>query len=272
MTRDEKLRALIEEMDRDDEGLSVNWVRRQLSRVLETPAEPVLSEEERRVVDCARRLVNAYETDGNGVGVRSCEDSLIAAVNALPTQPEPKPSEEQRPRDALDHKTLQIEHPANALAAKALEAEGVTVKRSPSRFIPAQPEPIEAERLVLHCPACGKQHLDVLESDGVDWSKKPHRKHLCKNTPEGPNTGCGHLWRPKETNTVGVLRPEPSEAEREARARLGRFLSTHPGYSYDVTLDGLFILKWHDCVESSGRGATWEESCHAALDAAGAER
>jgi hypothetical protein len=65
---------------------------------------------------------------------------------------------------------------------------------------------LEAPRaMVLHCPACGKQHLDVLEPDGTDWSKRPHRKHLCKNTPAGPDTGCGHLWKPMETPTVGVL-------------------------------------------------------------------
>lgn len=36
-----------------------------------------------RVVECAKRLVKAYQKDGNGVGVRSCEDSLIEAVAAL---------------------------------------------------------------------------------------------------------------------------------------------------------------------------------------------
>ena len=62
---------------------------------------------------------------------------------------------------------------------------------------------MDSEPMVLYCPRCGKQHLDVLE-DGVDWSKRQHKKHLCKNTPSGPNTGCGFLWKPKETPTVGV--------------------------------------------------------------------
>lgn len=61
------------------------------------------------------------------------------------------------------------------------------------------------EPLVLLCPACGKQHIDTLEADGTDWSKRPHKKHLCKNTSEGPDTGCGHLWSPRQTYTVGVL-------------------------------------------------------------------
>lgn len=62
--------------------------------------------------------------------------------------------------------------------------------------------------LVLHCPACGKQHLDVGE-----FRTRVHRKHLCENTPEGPKTGCGHLWVPCEYATRGVLeilKPEDS--------------------------------------------------------------
>ena len=35
------------------------------------------------VVSAADALVRAYETDGNGVGVRACEDRLIASVHAL---------------------------------------------------------------------------------------------------------------------------------------------------------------------------------------------
>ncbi|HEX9640594.1 MAG TPA: hypothetical protein VGB13_04700 [Candidatus Krumholzibacteria bacterium] len=62
--------------------------------------------------------------------------------------------------------------------------------------------------LVLHCPACGKQHLDVGE-----FRTRVHRKHLCENTPAGLGTGCGHLWVPYEYATRGVLeveRPEDS--------------------------------------------------------------
>ena len=61
------------------------------------------------------------------------------------------------------------------------------------------------EPLVLYCPQCSKQHIDTLEADGTDWSKRPHKRHLCKNTPEGPDTGCGVLWAPRQTYTIGVL-------------------------------------------------------------------
>jgi hypothetical protein len=58
--------------------------------------------------------------------------------------------------------------------------------------------------MVLRCPKCGKQHLDVDE-----WATRPHRTHLCDNTPAGPGTGCGHLWRPVIFPTVGVRAVEP---------------------------------------------------------------
>jgi hypothetical protein len=47
--------------------------------------------------------------------------------------------------------------------------------------------------MVLHCPACGWQHID--EPKG-DWTNPPHRSHLC--------AGCGHIWRPFDFPTVGV--------------------------------------------------------------------
>ena len=62
--------------------------------------------------------------------------------------------------------------------------------------------------LVLHCPACQKQHLDIGE-----FQTRVHRKHLCENTPDGLGTGCGHLWVPFEYATRGVLevvKPEDS--------------------------------------------------------------
>lgn len=52
---------------------------------------------------------------------------------------------------------------------------------------------------VLHCPNCGKQHLDIGE-----FATRVHRKHLCENTTEGPGTGCGHVWKPYEYATKGI--------------------------------------------------------------------
>lgn len=73
--------------------------------------------------------------------------------------------------------------------------------------------------MVLHCPACGLQHIDANEannkthSPGCDiscgmpahgcscgfdalWTNPPHRSHLCH--------GCGHIWRPADVPTNGV--------------------------------------------------------------------
>lgn len=68
---------------------------------------------------------------------------------------------------------------------------------------PEQSEPID---MVLHCPACGMQHIDAPEPEfgpSVDgsgdmplWSNPPHRSHLCH--------GCGHIWRPADVPTNGV--------------------------------------------------------------------
>ncbi len=63
--------------------------------------------------------------------------------------------------------------------------------------------------MVLHCPMCGLQHVDVADMcpecpGGVcmcirqqeRWTNPPHRSHLCH--------GCGHIWRPADVPTNGV--------------------------------------------------------------------
>lgn len=89
-------------------------------------------------------------------------------------------------------------------------------------WLDAKAEPSEAWRsipphdMVLRCPKCGKQHLDIGE-----FATRVHRKHLCENTPEGEKTGCGHLWVPLDYATRGVLTVAAgqSERERELKAR-----------------------------------------------------
>lgn len=59
--------------------------------------------------------------------------------------------------------------------------------------------------MVLHCPVCGLQHVDAVEfkpvplagQSPIAWGNPPHRSHLCK--------GCGHVWRPADVATNGVL-------------------------------------------------------------------
>lgn len=80
--------------------------------------------------------------------------------------------------------------------------------------------------MVLHCPACGMQHVDapdevpgqpILKSAPTtehphkmvqvgtytaqgEWTNPPHKSHLCR--PE--DGGCGHIWRPADVPTNGV--------------------------------------------------------------------
>ncbi len=48
--------------------------------------------------------------------------------------------------------------------------------------------------MLLWCPVCHLQHID---EPSPTWANPPHRTHLC--------LGCGHLWRPAEVATNGVL-------------------------------------------------------------------
>ena len=72
---------------------------------------------------------------------------------------------------------------------------------------PAAPTVVEPIDMVLHCPACGLQHVDAPEAvhepqpDGSahaeeHWNNPPHRSHKCGI--------CGHIWRPADVATNGV--------------------------------------------------------------------
>ena len=50
--------------------------------------------------------------------------------------------------------------------------------------------------MVLHCPACGLQHIDAPDERTEGWMNEPHRSHLCH--------GCSHIWRPADVPTNGV--------------------------------------------------------------------
>lgn len=81
------------------------------------------------------------------------------------------------------------------------------------------PEPID---MVLHCPKCGKQHIDAPEPSmvGFDaalyggdwpnrWTNPPHRTYLCG--------GCGHKWRPANVPTNGVAALKKEDAAQPAK-------------------------------------------------------
>lgn len=86
--------------------------------------------------------------------------------------------------------------------AHAIE-RAVLAKRNADAIAPEAVQPID---MVLHCPACGMQHIDAPEPDQpwssdpstcyIGWPNPPHRSHLCH--------GCGHTWRPADVPTNGV--------------------------------------------------------------------
>ena len=102
-----------------------------------------------------------------------------------------------------------------------------------ARAILAELSPITDEPIpmVLHCPKCHVQHIDAPDEnpcgDGCQyskdigmwpehscgdkcmymqpgsprWTNPPHKTHLCN--------GCGHLWRPANVPTTGVVALPP---------------------------------------------------------------
>lgn len=84
---------------------------------------------------------------------------------------------------------------------------------------------LEPIKMILHCPACGKQHIDEPEPEEVvcnpigvieAWTNPPHRSHgawnmaavkgVWTNPPHRSHlcNGCGHIWRPADVPTTGV--------------------------------------------------------------------
>jgi len=71
----------------------------------------------------------------------------------------------------------------------------------------AEIDPLAPINMVLHCPACGLQHVDMPddETEALEkmargerpWDNPPHRSHLCHR--------CGHIWRPADVPTNGVV-------------------------------------------------------------------
>jgi hypothetical protein len=97
----------------------------------------------------------------------------------------------------------------------ASDVEAVVLRKGRGTFhtlaIYASPAPdVRPIDMILHCPKCGKQHVDEVESvlvwtggavkepshEEVTWENPPHRSHLCH--------GCGHIWRPADVPTNGV--------------------------------------------------------------------
>lgn len=84
--------------------------------------------------------------------------------------------------------------------------ERLIAHRNMMKFLSEKPEQTPID-MVLHCPACGVQHIDApeggpeIQPDGTThietaWANPPHKSHLCHE--------CGHIWRPADVATNGV--------------------------------------------------------------------
>lgn len=106
--------------------------------------------------------------------------------------------------------------------------------------------------MVLYCPKCHEQHIDKPEGQFIpgftaeeseehnrqtgckDWSKIPHRSHLCHN--------CGHIWRPSGMCTVGVANNQTFGKNDKTLVRRVRKIADKP-YAYEHTMiPGQFLL------------------------------
>lgn len=106
-------------------------------------------------------------------------------------------------------KCYEVTEPVEQTALATSDPEGHRQAIADAQAVAESYPPID---MVLHCPACGMQHIDEKEFDGdrvdpypsstgeddpaLSWDNPPHRSHLCH--------GCGYIWRPADVPTNGV--------------------------------------------------------------------
>lgn len=119
--------------------------------------------------------------------------------------------------------------------------------------------------MVLHCPNCGKQHIDTPEpghrilyadepireqSHGTlpGWDNPPHRTHLCH--------GCGHKWRPADVPTNGVAAVKTKGKADSPFASVTIASATHAD-AQKLRAALLEVGKWEHRGDSIAEG--WDE-------------
>lgn len=116
----------------------------------------------------------------------------------------------------------------------------------------SQPVPSAPIDMVLHCPKCGKQHIDWAEPavehdhgavEFVAWDNPPHRSHLCHN--------CGHIWRPADVPTNGVAAVKTKGKEDSPIAVPS---APEPSQKYDDTLLPFLALMRRELHANSRKG------------------
>lgn len=153
--------------------------------------EDIVPTVERRL-DEIRSLVHGRDRlDGElarrlGVSLNA-SDTVTALTSTLDTMSRDAEARRSEPFFQAFARLVAEVKELRALRRESLSAGGVT-------------KPIP---MLLHCPRCDVQHIDLGE-----WSTRPHRTHLCDKLAGG----CGYEWRPAMVYTVGVAAlPEESK-------------------------------------------------------------
>ena len=132
---------------------------------------------------------------------------------------------------------MSTERKALELAVQAMRAplddwKGELERKALDAARAALAQPAVPVDMVLYCPACGLQHLDMPEAhpDRPAWSNPPHRSHLCSR--------CGHIWRPADVPTNGVaVQGEPLPMAVEVRGMLSN------GVEIPLAVRGVYALR-----------------------------
>lgn len=202
-------------------------------------------------VDMAKNLIQEY-------GVK-CSKGCISAYDGLlaTSQNEARIAEE-----SLAKVAQQREDAIHAYEAGVFDAVRAQ----------AGQEPID---VILHCPKCGRQHIDAPEGgmetqpDGTvhaecAWENPPHRSHLCH--------GCGHIWRPADVPTNGVMaiktagKADSPIAQQPAQAAVPEGWKLVPIEPTEEMLDALCANFTNKEAWKKGRIAEWKKMINAAPD------
>ena len=128
-------------------------------------------------------------------------------------------------------------------------------------------EPAQPIDMVLHCPNCGKQHIDAPEGQFIPgftadetvaynehyklWTNPPHRSHLCH--------GCSCIWRPADVPTNGVesIKTDgkadtwPTHAEEVRAQPAPQAGAAEPIYQVSQPYPGDPVNTWRDASEQA---------------------
>lgn len=168
----------------------------KVDRLRTLAQQVVLAEEKLADVEQGRSVISAPSA---AIAVIDAKNAYYAALDAATFLALLKELDELR----FLYPGAEAVRQANAKIARQYYDENKVLRE---KLAAVEQAPID---MVLHCPACGMQHIDKAEwvDDsnpqaamaqvmGDTWDNPPHRSHLCHS--------CGHIWRPADVPTNGV--------------------------------------------------------------------